>query len=129
MRALPCLSHIKPSQVQLSPLCGLHKLTGSPCIGEHVVQRWQGLLPNHAPDVVQGEYYREIEPVKERLFRELFAEGQIHRLAELGIGTGPNQGFYACQQASLLPPGRMLELLSCLLHKPQTENAPPLQDA
>ena len=68
-------------------------------------QRLQGVLPDHIPDVLQGEYYQQIEPVKERLFRELFEDGQVHRLAELGIGTGPNQGFYARQQASLLPEG------------------------
>ena len=79
----------------------------------------QGALPAYTPNVLQGEYYLQIEPVKERLFRELFEDGQVHRLAELGIGTGPNQVFYARQQASLLPEGRMLELLSCgLLHRP-----------
>ena len=65
----------------------------------------QGGLPACIPNVLQGEYYRQIEPVKERLFRELFEDGQVHRLAELGIGTGPNQGFYARQQASLLLEG------------------------
>ena len=111
-RALPCLVDIHCSALEVFsiPVSRLrcNRLFCVGCatqLGRPASERMRGALPDHIPNVLQGEYYRQIEPVKERLFRELFADGQVHRLAELGIGTGPNQGFYASQQASLLPEG------------------------